>query len=224
MTDCLRENEVKRCWLTFCCLAALALMGGLIWWSLAPVAPVSGDLPVSTETKSDEAVASEEKPVRRERRAVASRQEVRVEADAVASSAAALPPDEPEEESSSDDSEPPEIRGWNNAISSVTALQEEGRRPSASDVRKFKAAFDAFSAEQKRDNINEALNLFTDESIDCLTAILYDSAEPLEILNDVFNDIMNRPDEIRSKVFQHIVSDPKHPLLEEVRDILSRLE
>ena len=212
---------MKRYWLTFCCLAALALMGGLIWWSLAPV---SGDLPVSTETKSDEAVASEENPVRRERRVVASRREVRVETDAVASSAAALPPDEPEEESSSEDSEPPEIRGWNNAISSVTALQEEGRRPSASEVRKFKAAFDAFSAEQKRDNINEALNLFTDESIDCLTAILYDSSEPLDILNDVFNDIMNRPDEIRGKVFQHIVSDPKHPLLDEVRDILSRLE
>lgn len=222
MTDCLRENEVKRCCLTFCCLAALALMGGLIWWSLAPV---SGDLPIPAEQESDEAAASEEKPVRRERRVVASRQEVRVEADVVASSSAEnLPHDEPEEESSSDDSEPPEIRGWNNAISSVTALQEEGRRPSASDVRKFKAAFDAFSAEQKRDNINEALNLFTDESIDCLTAILYDSSEPLEILNDVFNDIMNRPDEIRGKVFQHIVSGPKHPLVDEVRDILSRLE
>ena len=218
--DCLRENEVKRYWLTFCCLATLALMGGLIWWSLAPVAPASGDLP----QKSDEAATSAEKPIRRERRAVASRQEMRVETDAVASLAVAQPTDEPEEESSSDDSEPPEIRGWNNAISSVTALQEEGRRPSASDVRKFKAAFDAFSAEQKRDNINEALNLFTDESIDCLTAILYDSSEPLDILNDVFNDIMNRPDEIRGKVFQHIVSDPKHPLLDEVRDILSRLE
>ena len=109
---------------------------------------------------------------------------------------------------------------WVKIFDGLVKLQNEGNKPTQRQVADFKAAFDKLSDEVKLENIPHAQNLFTDVSIDCLTAILFDDKEPEDVLSSIYYDLLNRPEELKMPIIRKLAADKNHPLSEEALDLL----
>ncbi len=198
-------------WLSLFCGAALLLAGVLIGRSLAPVGEPARFAHSDTErfNRTDGPLQS-------------------ATADASASqdeNAAVAESDEPESETeetepSDSDAADAAIQAWNDAVDAVAAAQGAGNRPSAESVAAFKAVFDTLTDEQKTSCLQEALNLFADESFDCLSAILLDSKEPEDVLQSVLGDLTTRSSEVRNAVLRKLAANPSHPLAGDAGELL----
>ena len=109
---------------------------------------------------------------------------------------------------------------WEKIFDGLVKLQNEGKRPTAKQVADFKAAFDKLSDETKLENIPHAQNLFTDDSIEYLTVILFDTKEPTDVLSSIYHDLLNRPEELKMPIIKKLAADKSHPLSEEALDLL----
>ena len=109
---------------------------------------------------------------------------------------------------------------WEKVFDGLVKLQNEGKRPTAKQVADFKAAFDKLSDETKLENIPHAQNLFTDDSIEYLTVILFDTKEPKDVLSSIYYDLLNRPEELKMPIIRKLAADKNHPLSEEAFDLL----
>lgn len=66
--------------------------------------------------------------------------------------------------------------------------------------------------EARRDEfLAHALNLITDDKLELLLGILMDKTQPKDVLSAVFNDILDRDDEIKLLVLSEIAKDRDHP-------------
>jgi hypothetical protein len=109
---------------------------------------------------------------------------------------------------------------WEKIFDGLVKLQNEGKRPTAKQVADFKAAFDKLSDEVKLENIPHAQNLFTDASIEYLTAILFDTKESEDVLSSIYYDLLNRPEALKMPIIRKLAADKSHPLSEEAFDLL----
>ena len=109
---------------------------------------------------------------------------------------------------------------WEKVFDGLVKLQNEGKRPTTKQVADFKVAFDKLSDETKVENIPHAQNLFTDDSIEYLTVILFDTKEPTDVLSSIYHDLLNRPEELKMPIIRKLAADKNHPLSEEAFDLL----
>ena len=109
---------------------------------------------------------------------------------------------------------------WEEVFDGLVKLQNEGNKPSVKQVANFKAAFDKLSDEAKLENIPHAQNLFRDESIEYLTVILFDPKESKEVLESIYHDILNRPEELKMPIIRKLANSPTHPCRDEAKWIL----
>lgn len=109
---------------------------------------------------------------------------------------------------------------WEKVFDGLVKLQNEGKSPTAKQVAGFKAAFDKLSDDEKLENIPHAQNLFTDASIEYLTAILFDTKEPEDVLSSIYYDLLNRPEELKMPIIRKLAADKTHPLSGEAFDLL----
>lgn len=91
-------------------------------------------------------------------------------------------------------------------------------------VAAFKAMFDALDADEKDSYAHHAANLVPDENIACLKAILMDALEPQEVLETIYYDLLNRPEEVKTPILREVAEVENHPLREEVRELISNQE
>lgn len=91
-------------------------------------------------------------------------------------------------------------------------------------VAAFKAMFDALDADEKNSYAHHAANLIPDANVACLRAILTDVSEPQEVLETIYYDLLNRPDEIKIPILREVAELENHPLREEVRELISNQE
>jgi len=90
-------------------------------------------------------------------------------------------------------------------------MSPSGVPPSMKDVEGFVAAFRRVSRDRKDECIHRALNLVPDENVMLLAGILMDKAEDKEIVETVFNDILNRDEEVKKPILKEIFKDKTHP-------------
>lgn len=109
---------------------------------------------------------------------------------------------------------------WSGNIAKLVEMQDNDKRPTESDVRRFKALFDKIPDESKEEQVHEALNLLNDGCIDCLASILFDLNEPKDVLEAVYHDIMNRPEEVKMPLVRRVARDERHPMSEDALDVL----
>lgn len=188
-------------WLSLFCGAALLLAGVLIGRSLAPVGEPARFAPPGSERfnrTSNPLLTADASASQDENAAVAESDEPESETE--------------ETEPSDSDAADAAIQAWNDAVDAVAAAQGAGNRPSAESVAAFKAVFDTLADEQKTSCLQEALNLFADESFDCLSAILLDSKELEDVLQSVLGDLTTRSSEVRNAVLRKLAANPSHPL------------
>ena len=87
----------------------------------------------------------------------------------------------------------------------------EGKEISMDDVKKFHEQFKKVPKSRKEECLQRALNLVPDENIMLLAGILMDKEEDRELVELVFNDVLNREEEMKQVLLKEIYKDKSHP-------------
>jgi hypothetical protein len=83
-----------------------------------------------------------------------------------------------------------------------------------------KAAFDRLDPEDQLDGIRMALQLMTDEQFPLLYGILFDMAQPPEVLDAIFSEGLNRPEDVKGSMLRVLLAEKRHPMYFESARIL----
>ena len=78
-------------------------------------------------------------------------------------------------------------------------------------VDKFRDMFRRVPKARKDECIHRALNLVPDENVMLLAGILFDKEQDKEILDLVFNDILNRDEDVKKPILKELFKDREHP-------------
>lgn len=113
------------------------------------------------------------------------------------------------------------VDAWESA---VNQLLEQEDMPTFQQARHVKEVFDKLDKEDRLDCIAHALNLLPDEQFPALCAILYDKKEDPDVLDAIFSDALNRPEEIKTRLMTELRKDREHPMYVESARILEITE
>ena len=113
------------------------------------------------------------------------------------------------------------LAAWESLVDQVI---EQKDVPADAQAKRVKEAFDRLNEEDQMDGIRRVLNLLPDERFPVLYAILYDKTENAEVLDAIFSDALNRPDEIKNPLMKELRQDREHPLFFESARILDVVE
>ena len=89
-----------------------------------------------------------------------------------------------------------------------------------SDVDKFAAVFRKVPKDRQDECIHRALNLIPDENVMLLAGVLMDKTMDKETVETVFNDVLNRDDDVKKPILEQIFKDKTHPCWEDAAWIL----
>lgn len=87
---------------------------------------------------------------------------------------------------------------------------------STKEVYAFADAFSRVPAKYKRESLQRALNLIPDDNIMILAGLLMDKSQEKEYIMAVFQDVLNRSDEVKQPLLNEIYKDKTHPCWPEV--------
>ena len=79
------------------------------------------------------------------------------------------------------------------------------------DIDAFRDKFRKVPKARKEECVQRALNLIPDDNVMLLAGILFDKEQDKEILELVFNDILNRDEEVKKPILNEIFKDKEHP-------------
>ena len=88
------------------------------------------------------------------------------------------------------------------------------------DIDKFVAQFKKLPADRKEECLQRALNLVPDDNVMLLAGVLLDKSVDKEYVELVFNDILNRDEDVKKPVLKEIFKDKNHPCWADVAWIL----
>ena len=109
------------------------------------------------------------------------------------------------------------VAAWESMIDQVIGQKDV---PVAEQAKRVKEAFDKLDKEDQMDGVHRSLNLLPDEQFPALYAILYDKTESPEVLDAIFSDALNRPEELKNPLMKELVKDKTHPCFFESARIL----
>ena len=79
------------------------------------------------------------------------------------------------------------------------------------DVLAFSQQFAKVPKARKDECLHRALNLIPDENVMLLAGILMDKTQDKELVELVYNDILNRDEDVKKPILQQIIKDKSHP-------------
>lgn len=82
---------------------------------------------------------------------------------------------------------------------------------SMKDVDEFVAAFKRIPKSRQDECIHRALNLVSDDNVMVLAGILMDKDVEKETVETVYNDILNRDEDVKKPILEQIFKDKTHP-------------
>ena len=90
-------------------------------------------------------------------------------------------------------------------------MEKEGGEVTMKDMDSFVAAFKSVPDGRKDECLHRALNLVSDDHVLLLAGILFDKTVEKEYLELVFNDILNRDEDVKKLILPRIYKDKTHP-------------
>ena len=90
-------------------------------------------------------------------------------------------------------------------------MEKEGGEVTMKDMDAFVAAFKAVPDARKGECLHRALNLVSDDNVLLLAGILFDKSIDKGYLELVFNDVLNRDEEVKKLILPKIFKDKDHP-------------
>lgn len=111
------------------------------------------------------------------------------------------------------------------AVDTFDALTDKWMEPSGKgvtmdEIKKFRDTFRKVPKARKDECIHRALNLVPDENVMLLVGILLDKTFDKEVVETVFNDILNRDESVKKLIMKEIFKDKTHPCWADVAWIL----
>ena len=79
------------------------------------------------------------------------------------------------------------------------------------DIDNFAASFRKIPKDRQDECVHRALNLVPDENVMLLAGILMDKSMDKEIVETVYDDILNRDEDVKKPILQQIFKDRSHP-------------
>jgi hypothetical protein len=105
---------------------------------------------------------------------------------------------------------------WEERLDAI--LSGEGGNREA--VRLLLQDFDRLPPDAQAEYIAHALNLCEDENYTSVSAIYLRDVTPSEVREQIFDDALNRPDEIKLLMLARTMTTPNHPMQDEAKEIL----
>jgi len=101
-------------------------------------------------------------------------------------------------------------------VDAFDALTDKWMEPakdgvSMKDVDEFSAQFRNVPKDRKEECLHRALNLVPDENVMLLAGILMDKSQDKELIELVYNDVLNRDEGVKKPILQQIFKDKSHP-------------
>ena len=90
-------------------------------------------------------------------------------------------------------------------------LEPSAKGVTMADVDNFAKAFRQVPKDRQDECIHRALNLIPDENVMLLAGVLMDKTMDREIVETVYNDILNRDEDVKKPILQEIFKDKSHP-------------
>ena len=95
-------------------------------------------------------------------------------------------------------------------------LTDKWMEPSAkgvtmADIDNFAKQFRQVPKARQDECIHRALNLIPDENVMLLAGVLMDKSMDKEIVETVYNDVLNRDEDVKKPILQQIFKDKSHP-------------
>ena len=184
--------------------AAIAAVAAVLFWIAAPseTGPQAAEKPAGEKPAAGRA---------RTPRAVADRARGRQGGGRQPADAA-----EAEEEEKPEAEEQPEKEEPLSEADAFDAVVDKWMEPSEKgvtmdDVDAFAAAFRAVPEDAREDGIRRALNLIPDENALLLAGVLMDKSQGKDIVELVFNDVLNRDEDVKMPILKQIFKDKSHP-------------
>ncbi len=111
------------------------------------------------------------------------------------------------------------------AVDTFDALTDKWMEPSVKgvtmdEIKKFCDTFRNVPKARKDECIHRALNLVPDDNVMLLAGILLDKSFDKEIIEAVFNDVLNRDESVKKPIMKEIFKDKSHPCWADVAWIL----
>ena len=79
------------------------------------------------------------------------------------------------------------------------------------DASRFHAAFCRIPVALREEEMDWALNLIPDENVMVLASVLLDKSQPVEVLDSIFCDVLNRNEDVKNVLLRKIWEDKSHP-------------
>jgi hypothetical protein len=152
--------------------------------------------------------------------------QARARTEAVDATSPAVAPGRRDEAAQSEAKTPREkaVEAWESLVDQMIAQKDT---PAAEQAARVKEAFDKLEKADQMDGIHRSLNLFPDEQFPALYGILFDKKEDPEVLDAIFSDALNRPEELKNPLMKELVKDKEHPCFFEsarILDVIGELE
>ena len=101
-------------------------------------------------------------------------------------------------------------------VNAFDDLTDKWQEPSAkgvtmADIDNFAKSFRTIPKERRDECIHRALNLIPDENVMLLAGVLMDKTMDKEIVETVYDDILNRDEDVKEPILQQIFKDKTHP-------------
>ncbi len=110
------------------------------------------------------------------------------------------------------------VAAWETLVEDFAASSDHAvTKESSAKVNK---ALKRLPRERRRESAQSLLNLVSDGDFGVMRDVLFDSAQPIEVIDAVFNDLLNRPDEVKIPLLEEIARDEAHANCVEARRIL----
>ncbi len=90
-------------------------------------------------------------------------------------------------------------------------MEKEGGETTMKDADEFVALFKSVPAARKEECLQRALNLVSDEHVLLLAGVLFDKSIDKELVELVFNDVLNRDESVKKLLLPMIYKDKTHP-------------
>jgi hypothetical protein len=101
------------------------------------------------------------------------------------------------------------VKAWEDLVDDV--VREDNATPLPERGQKLKAALKEVPDSEKTTGVQTLLNLLPDETFAMVEPILLDPAENPEVLDAIFSDMLNRPDELKNPYIIKISKMKNHP-------------
>jgi len=105
---------------------------------------------------------------------------------------------------------------WEDRLDNIISADADNQ----TTVRQLLDGLQRLPVEAQEEYIAHALNLCEDEDYARVETIYLAAGTPPEVSEEIFNDVLNRPDEVKLPLLVKTLRQPAHPMAGEAREIL----